>query len=317
VRKHLAEAAVDPVALEVTPLQLGAASRVDAQHGREHAVCGEVRGEVGDGTDPFAAGGVVLFQEGEEVRLARSALHKGSPAMSSGNHRVGGVRKPPAEVQIGVVPAGSSTRAPAQVSCADPPASSSRVLPSWHAWPGQASHWYRRQRWGSGSATVPRGSPKAGSEPVSTRSSRSGTTGTICCWWCSAGPECNIPCRSCGPRGTCQRAQVGQCQPSSGQSKRRCSRREATRWSAAARCSSTLGRESHRKASPPASKGPPPALPRSRKQPPSTVPDDGRVRDKKKMLGAPAFKILWSFCEGGVAGVLWGSMMFPRVDTKI
>jgi len=75
MRKHLAEVAVDPVALEVAPLQRGAASHVGEQHGREHAVCGEVRGEVRDGADPVAAGGVVLLQEGEEVLLARRALH--------------------------------------------------------------------------------------------------------------------------------------------------------------------------------------------------------------------------------------------------
>ena len=48
----LAEFAVDPVGLEVTPLQLEVASLVEARHGLQHAVCGEVRGEVGDSTGP-------------------------------------------------------------------------------------------------------------------------------------------------------------------------------------------------------------------------------------------------------------------------
>jgi len=92
MRKHLAEVAVDPVALEVAPLQLGAASRVGARHGREHAVCGEVRGEVRDGADPVAAGGVVLLEEGEEVLLARRALHARS-ATDEHRQRQGGRRE--------------------------------------------------------------------------------------------------------------------------------------------------------------------------------------------------------------------------------
>ena len=81
MRKHLAEVAVNPVALEVAPLQLDAASRVGARNGREHAVCGEVRGEVRYGADPVAAGGVVLLEEREEVLLARCALHTRSASV--------------------------------------------------------------------------------------------------------------------------------------------------------------------------------------------------------------------------------------------
>jgi len=73
-RKHLAGVAVDRVGLDVAPLQLEVASLVGARHGLQHAVCGEVRGEVGDGAHPCAAGRVVLLEQGKEVLLARRAL---------------------------------------------------------------------------------------------------------------------------------------------------------------------------------------------------------------------------------------------------